>query len=694
MIEIKAKGKQRAEIRIYGYIGEGIFEEGTTAKTVRKQLDDAGEITDIDVYVNSPGGNVWDGIAIANILRSHQAQVHAHVEGLAASAASVITSGADLVTMGKGTTMMVHSPWALFMGNAEELRGMADTLDKVESGMLDIYEERTGKPRDELEALLRAESWMTAPEAVELGFADDIAEKKPSKASAAAWTGAEAVMASFRKIPEGFSIPHASAGNQQSAAAGASLHEEEGMNDNAPASGQKPDNAAQAAADEARTAERARVSDITALCSKFGMNAEFTQKAITDGLSKDEVNAQILEAKFRQTEGGTPGHADLLEDEHDKRIRGIEGGLLARAPQALNAVKQAAIKHPDRKDFQGIDNGGEFRGMSLYDLARDDLERMAPGSTRNKSRRAVVSAFFSAAGSHQTTSDFSVALENTLNKVLLASYALTDDTWREFCAVGEVSDFRVHNRYRTGFIASLDEVFEEGEFKNKTIPDAVKETIQASTYGNIVGLSRKAIINDDMGVFNRVAFQVGRAAGLTIEELVYALLAQNSGLGPAMNDAKTLFHADHDNIGTGAALSAEAIDKDAELLESQTDPSGNEYLALRPSVLLVPRGLRGTAITINESQFDPDTADSNKPNIVLGLFSKVVATPRLSGTRRYLFADPNAIPALEVAFLNGEQQPYMEMKDGWTTDGVEWKVRHDVGVSAVDYRAAVTNAGG
>jgi ATP-dependent protease ClpP protease subunit len=75
-------------------------------------------VSDIDVFVNSPGGNVWEGLAIANVLSKHPAQVHAHVDGLAASAASVITSAADMVTMGKGAMMMIHSPWSLTAGNA------------------------------------------------------------------------------------------------------------------------------------------------------------------------------------------------------------------------------------------------------------------------------------------------------------------------------------------------------------------------------------------------------------------------------------------------------------------------------------------------------------------------------------------------------------------------------------------------
>jgi hypothetical protein len=111
-------------------------------------------------------------------------------------------------------------------------------------------------------------------------------------------------------------------------------------------------------------------------------------------------------------------------------------------------------------------------------------------------------------------------------------------------------------------------------------------------------------------------------------------------------------------------------------------------------VLLVPRGLQGTAISINQAEYDPDTTGKlQKPNIVKGLFSDIVGTGRLTGTRRYLFADPSLYPVFMVSFLEGQREPVLETQDGWRTDGVEMKARLDFGVDVVDYRGAVTNAG-
>jgi hypothetical protein len=281
------------------------------------------------------------------------------------------------------------------------------------------------------------------------------------------------------------------------------------------------------------------------------------------------------------------------------------------------------------------------------------------------------------------------------NKTLLAAYATADDTWRSFCGVKSVSDFRDHNLYRTGSFGTLDAINEAGEFKNKSIPDGEKATVSVGSYGNIIGITRKALVNDDLGAFNDLAVKLGRAAALTIEAAVYTLLGLNSGLGPTQTDNSPFFDGTaRSNVGTGAALSAASVDADAALMASQMDPSGNEFLNLQPHALLVPRTLKSTANLINDAEYDPDANYKvQKPNTSKGMFKVVAATPRLSGTQRYMFADPALYPALVVAFLQGQEAPTVQSQEGWRVDGTEMKVALDFGTAAIDYRAAVTNAG-
>lgn len=396
----------------------------------------------------------------------------------------------------------------------------------------------------------------------------------------------------------------------------------------------------------------------------------------------DDVNCsaadagQRLLAHLAKGASSVAGHIVTVEDEADKRRGAVVDALMVRA--GVGSDEQ-------RRNVQAFN---PFRGRTLLDLARSSLQAAGLKVDGMDKMQIVATAFT------QGTSDFPTLLENTMHKTLQQAYALQPDTWSRFCARGSVSDFRAHNRYRVGSLGNLQSVNELGEFQNKTIPDGEKASITAATKGNLINLSRQAIVNDDLGAFVGLAAMLGRAAKRTVEADVYATLALNSGLGPTLSDTKTLFHADHGNISTGAALSMAAIDADRVAMASQLDVGGNDYLDLRPQVLLVPIGLGGTARSINSAEYDPDTANKlQKPNVVRGLFSDIVDTPRLSGTRRYLFASPTEAPVLEVAFLDGNDTPFLDLENGFTVDGARWKVRLDYGIAGVDYRGAVTNAG-
>ena len=437
--------------------------------------------------------------------------------------------------------------------------------------------------------------------------------------------------------------------------------------------------------------ERERIGGIQSAVRALGLPDTFGSDLIAKGTPIEAAREAILAEKVRLQEAENPtartGDVVFGEDATDKALRGASNWLLTKGGAAASVAKHTGQK---------VDEGGEFRGMTLLDLARHFLEA-AGHKVRGMSKIDLVAKAFTTRAITQSTSDLTVLLENTMHKILLASFALAPDTWTRFCATGTVSDFRAHNRYRLGSFSGLDTVAENAEFQSKSIPDAEKETITATTKGNIINVSRQMIINDDMGGLARLLSQLGRAAKLSVERDVYALLALNSGLGPTLNDTVAMFDAAHGNISTGAALTAAAIDADRVKMAQQTEQNGNEYLDLRPAILVIAVGLGGQARVINQSVYDPDTVANKaqmKPNAVVGLFRDIVDTPRLgSSTRRYLFADPAIAPVIEVAFLEGQSEPVIETRDGWNVDGTEMKVRYDYAVGGVGYHGAVTNAG-
>lgn len=168
-----------AQIDIFGdIVSEKWFDEETSATSFRDALKELGDVSTINLSINSGGGSVFDGIAIYNMLKSHKATVNVYVEGLAASIASVIAMAGDTITMRSGSMMMVHMPWTLSQGNAEEMRRTADTLEKTGDSIVDIYSERTGISPDDIRNIMNDETWLSAEEAVEQGWATKLDKKE------------------------------------------------------------------------------------------------------------------------------------------------------------------------------------------------------------------------------------------------------------------------------------------------------------------------------------------------------------------------------------------------------------------------------------------------------------------------------------------------------------------------------------
>lgn len=162
-----------AVINIYDEIGFW----GVTAKDFRRQLQELGDINSIELRINSPGGDVIDGFAIYNMLMEHKAKITAKIEGWAASMASIIAMAADEIHMPSNTWMMIHNPWSLAMGDKEELRKMADILEKMEGHAVKAYQQHSKLSEKEITDLMNAETWMDGTEAVAKGFAEVVTDE-------------------------------------------------------------------------------------------------------------------------------------------------------------------------------------------------------------------------------------------------------------------------------------------------------------------------------------------------------------------------------------------------------------------------------------------------------------------------------------------------------------------------------------
>ncbi len=453
--------------------------------------------------------------------------------------------------------------------------------------------------------------------------------------------------------------------------------------------------AQKAAADAAVLAERERSTSIRSAVRAGKLSDDIAERMINDGTTVEKARAFVLDEIAKRSDAETESPHESVTgvaggDDRDKFVRGVSAWAFEKA--GLKDVETAAKRGV--KGFEKIElDGGQFRGMTLEHIARECLRRQGVNVKGIYDRKRIFDLALERR-SNGSTGDFAVLFENVLYKSMRAAYAVQSDTWRRFCSTDTVQDFKNSNRLLNSSFGTLPVVPENGEYRNLAIPDGSKLSINTETRGAIIGLSRQAMINDDMGALLDVAVRFGRTAGRTIEKQVYDLLALNSGLGPTLSDASPFFdNALRSNVSTGAAISVAALDADRIKMRQQMDASANDFLDLMPTILLVSPALESTAKVLNESAYDhTSTSDSSKPNVVRGMFADIVSSPRLSGTRRYLFTAIKE--AIKVVFLEGSGEgPVMESQDGFRVDGTEWKVRIDAKVNSFDPKHALTNAG-
>ena len=196
-----AKKNDTLELRIYDSIGESFWGGGVTAESVKQKLDEAGDVSKIVVRINSPGGDVFEGSAIYSLLSQHKAKVECYVDGLAASAAFTIAMAADTIHVSESAMMMLHNAWGMCMGYASDMEKTAELLDKISGTMRDVYSKRSGQSADEVQALMDAETWLTAEEAVENGFAEDMIERESEEEEDAKALAASYDLSKFRRSP-------------------------------------------------------------------------------------------------------------------------------------------------------------------------------------------------------------------------------------------------------------------------------------------------------------------------------------------------------------------------------------------------------------------------------------------------------------------------------------------------------------
>lgn len=668
--------RPNGEVLVYGVIGDEW--DGLDAKTVIADIDALGDVDELVIRINSPGGYVYEGLAIFNYLKAHPAHVTVHIDGLAASMASALAMAGDRIVMAANAMMMIHNPWDVAIGEAEDLRKKADVLDRLKAQIVAIYATRTGLDPALVAEMMDQETWLTAEEAKAQGFTDEVAAAE----RAAAMTRFD--LSVFRNVPEtlaGFSMAAVAVESKQGSmtmtvktgsAESTTATATEGQAPAAPVMTTDAD----AIRRQATEAERNRVSDIQAAVRAAKLGSDFADALIRDGVSVDQARARIIAKWAEQDATPEPQNhvrATVVSDQVDRFRAGVEVALLARAGMG------------------GERN--EFTGMTLRELARESLNIRNINSRGMPAMQMVGVAFAPMMAGHHGTSDFANVLANVANKAMLRGYEEAEETFQRWTGRGVLTDFKPVKRVDLNLFDALPELPEGAEYTYGTIGDR-GETIQLATYGKMFSITRQAIINDDLDSFTRVPMKMGRSAIRTVGNLVYAVLTANA----AMADGVALFHASHGNLaGAAGAPSTATLDAMRTAMAVQKDPDSKAAggLNIRPAFVITPVALEGTAKTALESEYDTAKGDKRVPNSVRGM-AEVVADARLDAASTaawYGAANQNMHDTIEVAYLDGVDTPYLETRDGWNVEGVEMKVRLDAGVKALDFRGLYKNAG-
>nr|WP_241098228.1 MULTISPECIES: ClpP-like prohead protease/major capsid protein fusion protein [Providencia] len=652
--QMKATSETSADIYIHDEIGMW----GVSAKRFTEDLISLGNISHINLHIHSPGGEVFEGIAIYNQLKNHNATITVYIDGLAASMASVIAMVGDEVKMPKNAMMMIHKPWGVSWGDANDMRDYADLLDKVENVLIPAYMEKTGKTKEEIEAMLGEETWLTAEECVEHGFANTVIEPVKAMASLSSKRIEE-----FKSMPKSLqnTLKNSLANPRNTITSNAPAAEPAPQSQN-PTNTQQPDTASIQA--QARQAEQTRMNGIKDLFAMFGgKHDSIMVECLTD------INCTVEQAKDKILDLVAKEATPTNTSNYGAHIYANNGNIVG------DSVRASLMT---RAGYDEIQADNPYNCMTLRELARMSLADRGVGVASYNPMQMIAMAFT------HTTSDFGNILLDVANKSILQGWNEAEETFDLWTKKGQLSDFKTATRVGMGGFNSLRTVREGAEYKYVTTSDK-KETIALATYGELFSISRQAIINDDMSMLTDIPMKLGSAAKATIGDLVYLILTKNEKM---RSDNKPLFSADHGNTIKGG-MDVDTIGNGRTAMRKQKE--GERTLNIRPAFMLVPTALEIAAIqVVGSGSVKGADVNANIINPIRNI-AEIITEPRLdinSDTTWYM-TSAKGTDTIEVAYLNGVDTPYIDQQEGFTSDGVTTKVRIDAGVAPVDYRGLV-----
>ena len=373
------------------------------------------------------------------------------------------------------------------------------------------------------------------------------------------------------------------------------------------------------------------------------------------------------------------------------RTQPNQGGLKPTALEAIAlATSGSSLNYLESQyDEKTLDMIDKFRGIGIQEFCSLACSGQHMPNPRRDCRGWLEAAFSSVS--------LPGILSNIANKVLLEGFLLMDDTWKKIAKTASVNNFQKHTRFRMNGQFKFEKVGPDGEIKHGQLGEQ-QFSQQIDTYAIMFGLSRQMIINDDLAAFAEMPRSIGVGAADAISDAVWECLLGN----PKQTDGNDFFSNPHKNIVTGAKANLDVKGlTNAEIKFSEQERAQGRPLGIPAKILLVPTSLKVAAETLMKSLTLNETTAENDPKPVINPHAgkyETVATPYLSSkaftgnsaTAWYIFADPRRLPAIEVAFLNGQERPTVERADAdFNYMGILFRGAIDFGVKEQDWRGAL-----
>lgn len=438
---------------------------------------------------------------------------------------------------------------------------------------------------------------------------------------------------------------------------------------------------AREAAQNAVKAERERISAIQAICD--GEFPEIEREAIAGGWTPEVVTKKVLETIRAERPAANVNISVKTAPEGGELRKTIEAAMCLRVGVSADQLEKSY-------GAKTVEAGMAEMDMPLKQLLIECMKLDGipyRGGFDNETIRAAFSSV-----------SLPGILSNVANKKLLQSYEAQPIIAMKLCSTGDLNDFKENDRFRLTDVGDLLPIAADGEIKDGgLIEESAKN--QLDTYGKKFCLTRKMIINDDLGAFMKVPTAMGNRAARLIDQLFFSRLLSN----PAQADGKALFSTNHKNLLSGAssALSSDSLKKAIQLFLDQVDADG-QPISVEPKYLLVPTALKHLAIELTQGATLIMSGTDNAVRPALNVLSdenlQVISSPYLgnsayegsSQTGWYLFGDPKTVDTWEIGFLKGKRTPTVERGEtDFNTLGLWFRVYFDLGVREQDHRGMV-----